>query len=257
MLFPENRIFLLVLLLMMVGYSCEYNTSYEEVGKEYGVSGVIKDISGKKLDSVEVYYLFNFYFSHQEKITEKDFALLKSSPFSFKLYQNYPNPFSKESFVKFSLPSESSIRFTISDIRNSHEIYQYKKKLQYGLYQMAIGKIVDSLKLVNGMYRYSLYAKDQQGTEFEESREFLLLQRRSNPNSVTDTSGVFTFDYEKAPIGKVVTVNYYDKEENLYQQLITTNIGILFKRKGYREITQSFNLYPNILLHQDVIMVKE
>ena len=242
---------------MIAGYSCEYNTSYEEDKKNYGLTGVIKDISGKKLDSVEVYYLFNFYFSSREKISEEDLTLLKSSSFIFKLYQNYPNPFSEESFIKFSLRSECSVRFTISDNRNSREIYQYKKKLQYGLYQMAIGKIIDSLKLVNGMYRYTLHAKDQQGTEFEESKVFLLLQRNTNPNSVTDTSGVFTFNYEKAPIGQVVTVNHYDNEENLYPQLITNNVGILFKRKGYREIIQSYNLYPNLLLHHDVLMEKE
>ncbi len=248
------KFFLHGLLLIFSFYSCEYNSVYEEEKEIFGVKGIVRNYYGEILDSVEVYYLFNYNAGSLNALFKESVALLQPSSFDFKLYQNYPNPFTSDSFIKFSLPMESSIKLSFQDARNSEELYVYQTDLPHGLYQVAIGKILDSLNLVHGIYKYSLYAKDENGIEYNDSKEFLLIRNTKYPYQVTNDEGVFVFNYEDTFIAKTFVENYYDREEMQNTRFVTSTVNLLFKRKGYQDVVQTYKLYPNLLLHHDVLM---
>ncbi|MEW6197020.1 MAG: hypothetical protein AB1521_17875 [Bacteroidota bacterium] len=242
------------LLLFFFLYACEYNSVYEEEKEIFGVKGVVRNYFGEILDSVEVYYLFNYNSALTDRLFKESVTLLEPSSFDFKLYQNYPNPFSNYSFIKFSLPLECDTKLSIQDIRTSKDIYVYQAKLKTGLYQIAIGKIVDSLKMVNGIYRYQINAKDQNNIRYEDSKEFTIIRGTNYPYQITDNTGIFIFNYEDAFIAKTIIENYYDREEMQNTRFVTNTINLLFRRKGYQDAVQTYTLYPNLLLHHDVLM---
>ena len=70
----------------------------------------------------------------------------------FILYQNYPNPFSNVSHIKYQLPKKTKVEFSIYDLLGNKEITILNKEQMPGIYQIKI----ESSNLNAGSYIYSI-----------------------------------------------------------------------------------------------------
>ena len=89
-----------------------------------------------------------------------------SIPKSFSLSQNYPNPFNPRTVIRFDLPKESEVRFTIYNVVGE-KVYELNEKKPAGSYIVNF----DSGELPSGVYFYTL-----QAGEFHSTRKMLLLK---------------------------------------------------------------------------------
>ncbi|HKR03586.1 MAG TPA: S8/S53 family peptidase [Bacteroidia bacterium] len=76
---------------------------------------------------------------------------------TFNLDQNYPNPFSENTVIRFSLPSSVSVDLSIYDVTGQKIMTVVNEKLSEGKHQYA----VDSKNLNSGIYYFTLRAGDK------------------------------------------------------------------------------------------------
>ncbi len=80
---------------------------------------------------------------------------------SFKLYQNTPNPFSKNTIIPFDLMEDGPVTLTIYDIAGK-EVWNYQTPLLKGFHQIEL----DGAKLhQGGVYYYTLKTKSDRTTQ--------------------------------------------------------------------------------------------
>ena len=96
-----------------------------------------------------------------------------SLPLEFKLYQNYPNPFSKgaggnpETAIKFNVPKESFVSLKIYDVLGNEIQTLVNEKKSPGLYQIEF----NGDNLSSGVYFYRL-----QAGKFSAAKKMILLR---------------------------------------------------------------------------------
>lgn len=86
---------------------------------------------------------------------------------NFVLNQNYPNPFNPSTNIKFSVPKDGNIRFSIYDILGNEVQNYINGFLRKGSYNVQI----DGSSLTSGIYFYRLEADG-----YSESRKMLLVK---------------------------------------------------------------------------------
>ncbi len=222
----------------------------------FGVFGTIVDTAGRPLDSVRVYCLFSWGFVPEP--AKKGTVLARLSDvdtFSFRLYQNFPNPFSQSTYLRFSLPRHSDARLTLVDRLDETIKYVYTERLLPGLYQMYLSRLVDSLQLRNGPYNYTLWVNIGGGVNYEATRQMFVISDSGTPNTTTNRFGRYYFDYRHAFVGD--TVWYSDDGEYVYPWRLDNTVRLLFTRRGYVQKVVSVELYPGLLLRQDVVLQRE
>jgi hypothetical protein len=84
----------------------------------------------------------------------------------YYLGQNYPNPFSRNTVIRYSIPQEGQVNLKLYDIRGNEVINIEKGKNQAGTYTMTI----DAGNLPDGVYYYSLISGD-----FSQARKMMVL----------------------------------------------------------------------------------
>lgn len=222
-----------------------------------GISGIVYDTSGHRLDSVRIYclYNFNYYPTAVTKGKTDLFKVSKPDTFGFNLYQNFPNPVQNTTFLRFSLPMTCRIDLSIVDRTNGEKKYSYSDTLRDGLYQLYLNSLVDSLQLHNGPYTYTLMAKSTTGRTYYASKEMFVVSDVGAPNIITGADGIYFFDYKNTFVGDSVAV-YSNEFHSIYNVILGKNITLLFERRGYYSLRSDKYLNPNILIHSDVIMIR-
>ncbi len=245
-------VFISIILIM---YSCNDNPTGPG-NDNAGIVGTIMDTAGHPLDSVQIYCLYYYYnvpVSPYDKISINRNQIADSSVFT--LYQNIPNPFNESTYIRFYLPSSSQIKLTLSDKITGETVYDYKDSKQAGLYQIYLDRIVMYKNLRNGLYKYSLTAKDNNGKIFSADKEMLIINDSSQGNSTTDNNGYYHFYYNNIFEGDSVISTrdgYF-----YYSNTLTNTVNLELKRRGYNSKIVSVTLYPNLLLRQDFVMIKK
>jgi serine protease len=84
-------------------------------------------------------------------------AVAENSPLSFSLDQNYPNPFSQNTVIRFTLAASVNVDLSIYDVTGQKIITVVNEKLSAGKHQFT----VDSKKLTSGMYYFTLRAGEK------------------------------------------------------------------------------------------------
>lgn len=222
----------------------------------YGLYGTVMDSSGRPLDSVRVFCLFSYWFPPEVKGSR--FGLTRLSDidtFSFRLYQNFPNPFSQSTYLRFSLPRYCDIRLTIADRLDGSVKYVYTETLLPGFYQMYLHRLVDSLRLRNGPYTYTLWVNIGQGIHYQATRQMFVISDSGMPNSVSNVRGQYFFDYREAFIGDSVWYSY--NGEDVYPYRLYNSVTLLVQRRGYVRRTFLVDIYPTILLRRDIVLIRE
>ena len=239
-------------------WSCKDEpTAPQKPDLDVGLTGIVYDTSGHRLDSVRVYCMFQFDYypvpstggtSHLTRVSKPD-------TFGFNLYQNFPNPVRDSTFIRFSLPDSCSTEFTITDWFSESIKYSRFDNLPDGLYQIYIRNLVDSLQLHNGTYRYTLKAKSKTGTLYTDTKKMFILSDLGEPNSTTGVDGSFFFNYKYTFVDDTVAINRVETFSMYYQRLGRV-VNLLFERRGYYPEVKGATLNPYIRFTSDVIMMR-
>jgi hypothetical protein len=80
-----------------------------------------------------------------------------NSALNFSLDQNYPNPFSENTLIRFTLPASANVDLSIYDVTGQKVMNVVNEKLSEGKHQYA----VDSKKLNTGIYYFTLRTGDK------------------------------------------------------------------------------------------------
>lgn len=94
------------------------------------------------------------------------------APASYYLGNNYPNPFNPSTTVKFGLPEQSEVTFTIFNILGQKVFEETAKNLAAGVHSFKF----DASQLSSGIYIYSMHATGASGRNFVSSKKMMLLK---------------------------------------------------------------------------------
>lgn len=214
-------VYLLILLSTSLWSCKDEPTTPQESRLDVGLTGIVYDTSGQRLDSVLIYCLFqfNYYIMPRTGSYSHFFKVSKTDTFGFNLYQNFPNPIMDNTFIRFSLPDTCSTELTITDPFDDNVKYSRSEMLPDGLYQIYLSNLVDSLKLRNGTYRYTLKAKTKTGRTYNDTKKMFVVSDLGGSNCTTDANGIFFFDYKYAFVGDTVAI-YRDEYSQKYSQYL-------------------------------------
>ncbi len=93
------------------------------------------------------------------------------TPYSFELFNNYPNPFNPSTTIKFAIPSESLVSLSIYNTLGQKVETLVNDVLKSGYYNFNF----NGSKLASGVYFYKLTAKSK-NSEFEKTNKMLLIK---------------------------------------------------------------------------------
>ena len=82
-------------------------------------------------------------------------------PITYKLEQNFPNPFNPSTIIKFAVPERSCVLIKIYDILGSEVTTLVNEELDAGWYE----KIFDAVSLSTGVYIYRMKAGNYVSTK--------------------------------------------------------------------------------------------
>lgn len=221
----------------------------------YGITGLIYDQNGIPVDGVKIYYLFNYIDIPIYNSSERPIGIDSVNEFENKLYQNFSNPVYNSTFLRFSLDSEMDLKFELKEKKSSKIVHSFAGRYNYGLYQHYFDRLVDSLDLENGMYVMDLETSNNGIVTFKSQKTLVVVSDIGKPNSISDNYGKYLYSYNDAFIGD--TINFTLDGEDIYPQEITNSIYLLFKKDGYYSRSVAYELFPNMLLNQDIILYKE
>lgn len=106
--------------------------------------------------------------SAYSKIIEVKYSAIQS----FKLQQNFPNPFNPTTNIKFDLPVESNVTLTVYN-----SLGEMVKVIAQGVYQSGSHDInFNAANLTSGIYYYTISAKGASGKEYTHTAKMLLLK---------------------------------------------------------------------------------
>lgn len=225
-----------------------------------GLKGHVFDTKGNPIRDVEIFCLYNNrYFPQPAQTLLKNTLLNNKKDFNFELFQNYPNPFSSSTYIRYSLPQKCKVEIKITRKNNIKPIYSYSSDLPYGYYQHYLNSIVDSLKLENGLYVYNIKAIGEDNTEYNATKEMMVIasEGKGNASAKTTGDGEFNFDFEDAFIGDSVIVNIYDDYYSANVQYLTNTVNFVFVKPGYGNKYLTIELYPDFLLVNDIVLIEE
>ena len=228
------------------------------IEETFGLQGTVIDTAGIPISGVQIYCLFDYGYipDSTEAIINKN-AVVKDSSFGNELHQNFPNPFSKDTYIRFSILEESKVNFTISSKLDGRNIYQETDTLPYGLYQRYFNELGYNDDFKNGSYEVSLTITTLNDSLSELKKELFIVNDRNKPNSISNDTGGYTFNYNDAFINDTVkecSIYYPDQVNN---HVIGNNIFLLFKKAGYITKYIQFMLYPKVLINQNIILENE
>jgi len=223
-----------------------------------GVTGRIIDTAGVPIEGAKLFCLFNQYYLPPGALMKNNLIkrINKSSGFEFELFNNFPNPFSTSTFIRFSLPENCIVTLKIKSKISPTPVTLLQDTLAYGLYQFYPDSLIEKFNLLNGSYEYSLNAKGISGEDYNAMKTFFIISDRGKPYAVSGSSGEYYFNYEHALIGDTLRIQSNEFDEGATYQEIPNNIVLLFEKEGYYPKLIDVPLYPNILLNQDVILEK-
>lgn len=250
---------LTVILLLVVFYfvlSCSDPSSSSIVEIESGIKGVVTDTTGKALENVSVFCLYYTQYiptNLNKKVSLE--KLLKIGDFEFSLEQNFPNPFSNSTFLRFSLPNNALVILDIIDKTENEKVYHFSDSLSEGYYQKFFDNIVDSFHLRNGPYRYSMSAFLDDGTNHSADKELFIISDKGKPNSKTNGQGQYIFHYKYTFQGDTLVIK--PDENYSYTIDLSNTVNLLFQKDGYNSTIIKVTLYPNILLAHDIVLTNE
>ncbi len=97
----------------------------------------------------------------------KSFEIELDNPFNYNLEQNYPNPFSSTTSIRFKLPKNSHVLLKVFDIMGNERITLANKEYSTGYHLVEF----DASNLANGIYFYRLYT-----TDYTDTKQMLLIE---------------------------------------------------------------------------------
>lgn len=237
--------------------SCtEKSTIIEPITERFGLTGRIIDTSGVPIQGAGVYCIFNEYSIPTE--LEENISVLNKlndkSDFDFELFNNFPNPFSNSTFIRFSIPEECIVKIKIKLKGSSSPVILYQETLAYGFYQYFADKAIERLNLLNGIYVYSLEAKGISGQNYNTEKEFFIVSDMGKPNSVSSSEGNYFLNYEHTFINDSVRVQYDANDDFAYKKNIWSTINVLVEKDGYQSKMIQTELYPNVMISRDIVL---
>ena len=248
-----NKIYLISWFVLITFLSCDDSIT-NPPEPDYGVTGKIIDESGNPLNNVKVYYLFNFTYIPNQSNSDKLLNDTEVDSFDYELFQNFPNPVYKSSFIRYSLNSDADIELTLTELYSGLVKYSVSKPSYYGIYQHYFNNIVDSLQLENGFYKVEFKAFKNGVLKYKSEKKLVVISDLGRPCSISDKNGKYYFDYDKSSIGDTLTYTF--DEEYSYTSVIDKSVNLLLQKEGFYNEIVNTSLYKGILINRDVVMRK-
>ncbi|MCF6269117.1 MAG: hypothetical protein L3J41_05355 [Melioribacteraceae bacterium] len=258
----RNKLYKVFLAVILISISyffifCDDGITNVEV-IDSGLIGRVFDTTGNPISDVEIFCLYNLSYLPIPPLTMPKINLLnEKNEFDFELFQNYPNPFFSSTYIRYSLPQKCTVEIIIRYKNSNRNVYSFTRELPYGYYQHYLNSIVDSLNLENGLYIYNLKAIGEDNSVYNAEKEMMVISTEGEASAKTNNYGVFNFDFNKALVGDSVIVKSYDNNSYMRTKYLTNTVNFLFVKPGYKLKYLRKELFQDVLLTHDVVLLEE
>jgi hypothetical protein len=176
-----NLNFKLILLILILEFyfNAELNAQYHIRSGAFSAGGIIASdssdlrlyaVTGQNLIGISVedslILKSGFLYSAQPMMT----AISRQNsiwPYSFELYQNFPNPFNPVTKIKFSLPEPAKVKIEIYNILGQHIITLLNSNKDAGIHTVLFNA---------GQYPSGLYFYTIQANHFQTVKKMMLIK---------------------------------------------------------------------------------
>ncbi len=246
---------LVIFLFLLLFNSCDEYAPLAPNQTSFGITGVVMDNKGNILRDVKVYCLYHYTYLPVYSTLPKQPEFFSPDSFSHNLYQNFPNPVYNSSFLRYSIPEDLNVEFTLSEVISGKEKFRFSEFQNAGLYQYHFNEIVSQLQLRNGLYNIKLRTLKDGQLRYENEKRMFIVSDVGQPNDITNGIGEYLFDYQSAFFGDSVVAT----SDGSYQYTITLtdNVNLLFIKEGYLPELLNVTIYPEVLFNRDVILHRE
>ena len=243
------------ILLALIINSCNEVEIIDPV-QSFGITGKVIDTLGNPINNVNIYCLFVYdYIPYSSSMPKQILYTADIDSFEFNLYQNFPNPVYNSAFIRFSIPDDMDIEFTLKEKVFGSTQYSFSGFYYYGLYQHHLNEFVRKYQMENGCYLMRLKAGKNGNTRFDSQKKLFVVSDIGKPNANSNQEGFYFFDYKKACIGDTIFSTF--DGTYTYPIEITNQINLLFRKDGFIPVIQNISLYPELLLTRDIVLLKE
>lgn len=214
--------------------SCNESTT-EATLTTYNITGNVQDSNGNPLDDVDVYFVYHF-----DDLPSEGSSNIENAD---SLYQNYPNPFSDTTIIKFK--TYRSIRYEVKllDYYYSSSSILRQGSCAPGIVETPVSRFDD---FPNGFCRISVRYIVNFTTRFNSEIELFI--NRSQPEQLIHSkpnlkaaNGQFNVNLRQLPLQK--TVNFTDAQgSDAVPKQISNLIKFVLIKDGYKPLQIDYNI---------------
>jgi len=247
-----------ILFLMILLSACDKDTT--GYNTEYFLSGIVKDAdSGNPVSGVNIHFTFLKFVNYNNPVLKKDKVNTSNLYSEVGKFQNYFDPYSPTTQIKYSLPNPTWMRLEIfSWPCNKFIKTLIDDSLNAGTYSITWdGTNEDSLIVTNGFYVYRL-------TTLEKVTEYKIVLHMTNPTyfnrencvpaAFTNSEGKFSINNnELPPVGfSLPLTDAYGNEVGA--AVVSDTFNIMLIKEGYEIKMEPFlmNMNENINLNLEI-----
>lgn len=239
---PRTMTSLLVGIALLSGsVSCNNGVTNPEAGLTDDIQISVVDVDGKPLKNVAVHPVFRF---DGQLLPQQKSSKTGMSTADAQLYQNYPNPFSSMTVIRFAVPNKCKVKFQVTNLDGDIVVSLIDCWQESGYYSVNWnGKNQQDQVMGNGLYLFRLSIGDTILTRtgcLDEISPDGLEAKNANPLVLTDANGIAQLAFSDIPFGERVLQTTEEGPE-IVQPLDISQIDLVFIRPGYESVTKTLS----------------
>ena len=213
--------------------SCNDSTT-EVTLTTYNIVGDVTDSNGNALSDVNVYFVYHLTetpANKVSKITEVD-----------TLYQNYPNPFSDSTTIRFETYRNIQYEIKFFEYASLSSTILLQGSSSPGLVECTLGNFNG---YANGIYKLNVRYLVNSTTRYQAEMSVIINRTEmdqltlSKPNIKT-LNGQFDINHSMLPLQKIIYCSGETYSSNVTQKQVSDEITFVLTKEGYKSLQADY-----------------
>ena len=236
-------------------FQCKNSTEPNEDKKDPGLYITVKGTNGQPLENIGVHIFDDSYLDQGGTLANKMLGNNKIS--SNDLAQNYPNPFSISTTIRYHIQSLGNLLIQVKNYKND-EVVRTLINSQSEIGDWIVvwdGKNNDGQLVANDVYKYDMIIDDFVDSNYCFKNEMNLEKLNETiPLFKTNKDGLIIINFDDLPIDKIIKVTSEDNPAQLYLLDISDTLNFVFTGNGFQSITKKIYIEKQGSQEMEVVL---